>query len=82
MGVTKELRKFVAPEIITGVDARLITGRYLAHFAAQNPMIVTDKAITEFEWFQDTVAEIAKYVKHYFIFDGVKKSVSTPGYII
>lgn len=71
MGVTKELRKFVAPEIITGVDARLITGRYLAHFAAQNPMIVTDKAITEFEWFQDTVAEIAKYVKHYFIFDGV-----------
>ncbi len=27
-----ELRKFVIPEIIIGVDARLLIGRYISHF--------------------------------------------------
>lgn len=46
-----ELRKFVVPEIIIGVDARLLIGRYISHFNAKKPMIVTDKTIQKFEWF-------------------------------
>ena len=30
-----ELRKFVAPEIVFGLDARLLAGRYVKNFGAQ-----------------------------------------------
>ena len=32
---TMELRKFVAPEIVFGLDARLLAGRYVKNFGAQ-----------------------------------------------
>ena len=71
MKITTELRKFVAPEIITGVDARLMIGRYIAHFAAMKPMIVTDKILRNMPWFQDIMHEVKKYVKESVIFDQV-----------
>jgi len=71
MEITMELRKFVAPEIITGVDARLMVGRYITHFAAAKPMIVTDKNLRTFQWFQDTMEEVGKYVHDCIVFDDV-----------
>lgn len=41
-----ELRKFVIPEIISGNGAGFLIGRYLEHFEARKPMIVTDKGVT------------------------------------
>lgn len=53
MSKSIELRKFVAPEIITGEDARLLVGRYIHHFAGVKPMIVTDEGIVGLSWYKD-----------------------------
>lgn len=64
-----ELRKFVIPEIILGVDARLLIGRYISHFNAKKPLIVTDKTIQHFDWFQETVNLIRPHVDRLYFFD-------------
>ena len=64
-----ELRKFVIPEIIIGVDARLLIGRYISHFNSKRPMIVTDKVIQDFEWFHETINSIRPYVENLYFFD-------------
>jgi alcohol dehydrogenase class IV len=66
-----ELRKFVAPEIITGIDARLMAGRYLSHFTAQKPIIVTDSNIVKQKWFKEIITEIEKHVGDYLIFKDI-----------
>ncbi len=71
MDITMELRKFVAPEIITGIDARLMIGRYILHFASKKPMIVTDKNLPSLPWFINIMEEINKCVSEYCIFDQV-----------
>ncbi len=71
MDITTELRKFVAPEIITGVDARLMIGRYIGHFASKKPMIVTDKNLEVLPWFLDILSEFDKYHINPVIFDEV-----------
>lgn len=71
MRITTELRKFVAPEIITGVDARLMVGRYIIHFAARKPMIVTDQYLRTLPWFIDIMKEIERYDTECIIYDNV-----------
>jgi alcohol dehydrogenase class IV len=74
MNTTMELRKFVAPEIITGYDARLMVGRYIMHFASKKPMVVTDQNLLTFPWFIDVMEEIKKCVVHYSIFSNVSSN--------
>ena len=62
--LTTELRKFVAPEIITGVDARLLVGRYILHFASKKPMVVTDENLVSYPWYLSIMDEINHYVHH------------------
>ncbi len=64
-----ELRKFVAPEIITGLGARLLVGRYIAHFAAKKPMVVTDKTVAGLPWFQEVLQVIEESCEATFIFE-------------
>lgn len=71
MSITMELRKFVAPEIITGIDARLMIGRYILHFASKKPLVVTDNNFLSFSWFTDIMEEIKKCAPDYCIFDKV-----------
>lgn len=66
-----ELRKFVAPEIIMGIDARLLAGRYLTNFMSKKPFIVTDRNVSGQEWFLDVIKEIENQVLEYYIFDEV-----------
>ncbi len=66
-----ELRKFVIPEIISGNGAGLLIGRYLDHFGAKKPMVVTDKGVRRIKWFLDIEREISKHVSSYVIFDSV-----------
>ncbi len=42
-----ELRKFVAPELVFGLDARLLAGRYAKNFGAQK--VLKDFQIPEVE---------------------------------
>lgn len=71
MSFTMELRKFVAPEIITGLDARLIVGRYIAHFASKKPMVVTDKNLLEMPWFSGILQSVAKNCDKYILFNNI-----------
>lgn len=66
-----ELRKFVVPEIITGLDARLLIGRYISHFGTKKPMIVTDKGVSEESWYKDIINRIEEYTDQYIVFDDV-----------
>lgn len=66
-----ELRKFVAPEIIFGIDARLLIRRYLSHFNASHPMVVTDPGVRVQPWFQDIISEIQTIASKIEIFDDV-----------
>lgn len=45
-----ELRKFVAPEIVFGLDARLLAGRYARNFGAQKVLVVSDPGIIAAGW--------------------------------
>ena len=72
--MSKELRKFVVPEIIIGEDSRLLIGRYLSHFSSKKPLIVTDNNITELQWYKDILNEIEKFTSSYSIFDGVSEN--------
>lgn len=74
MEITMELRKYVAPEIITGTDARLMVGRYLGHFAAKKPFLVTDPYLRTMAWFHDILLEIEHYVTDYTIYDQVSSN--------
>ena len=48
-----ELRKFVAPELVFGLDARLLAGRYAKNFGAQNVLIVSDPGIIAAGWLDE-----------------------------
>ena len=70
----EELRKFVVPEIIIGQDSRLLVGRYLSHFNAKKPLLVTDAHVRTLPWFQDIVKEIENYTPYCLIFDEVTEN--------
>ena len=70
----QELRKFVAPEIILGTDARLLVGRYIEHFESQKPMIVTDADVDKTDWFRDIVSEVSAHAANHIIFDEVSSN--------
>lgn len=67
--MTLELRKFVAPEIITGLGARLLVGRYIAHFAAKKPMLVTDRIVAGLPWFGEILRVIEESCEAIFVFN-------------
>lgn len=66
-----ELRKFVAPEIITGLNASLLIGRYVKHYGAMKPMIVTDKGVRKQPWFNTILENLDDVLNDYIIYDEV-----------
>ncbi len=47
-----QLRKFVAPEIIFGLGARVLAGQYVKNFGAGKTLIVSDPGVEEAGWLQ------------------------------
>jgi len=50
-----ELRKFVAPEFVFGLDARFLLGQYLKNFAAKKVLLVTDNGIISSGWIDEII---------------------------
>lgn len=48
-----QLRKFVAPEFIFGIDARKLAGRYARNFGARKVLVVTDPGIIAAGWTEE-----------------------------
>lgn len=55
-----ELRKFVAPEIITGTDVRLLAGNYFSSLGIYRVFIVSDPHIKQQSWYP----QILEHLKH------------------
>jgi alcohol dehydrogenase len=72
-----ELRKFVAPEFVFGLDARLLVGRYLNNFAAKKILLVTDKGIISSGWLDDVVGILQSEGYNYEIYSKIKQNPST-----
>ena len=53
-----ELRKFVAPEFIIGVDARELAGRYAKNFGAAHILLVTGPDIIKAGWVADVTRSL------------------------
>lgn len=45
-----ELRKFVAPEVVFGVGARRLAGRYAANLGAERALVVSDPGVIRAGW--------------------------------
>jgi alcohol dehydrogenase class IV len=54
----KNLRKFVAPEIVFGVDSRSLAGRYCQNFGARHALLVTDGGVIDAGWAADVAASL------------------------
>ncbi|MEN1760497.1 alcohol dehydrogenase-like regulatory protein ErcA [Anoxynatronum sibiricum] len=70
----KELRKFVVPEVIVGTDARLLAGRYVAHFGARRVMVVTDSQVVDQPWFTGIIDSIRQLDKEVELFTDVTEN--------
>lgn len=53
-----ELRKFVAPEFIFGMDARALAGRYAKNLGASKVLLVTDPGVMAAGWTADVLASL------------------------
>jgi len=56
-----ELRKFVAPELVFGTDARLMAGRYAANLGITKALLVTDANVIAAGWPTDIETSLAEF---------------------
>lgn len=54
-GMVQELRKFVAPEFIFGVGARLQVGRYARNMGASTVLVVSDPGVISAGWTAEVI---------------------------
>ena len=69
-----ELRKFVAPEFIFGIDARKLAGRYAKNFGARKVLVVTDPGVTAAGWTDDILVTLREAGLDYSVFSGVSSN--------
>lgn len=70
-----ELRKFVAPEFIFGIDACLTAGQYLRNFGARRVLLVTDKILhSTTAWVQKLEASLSAANLPYVVYDQVSSN--------
>ncbi len=67
-----ELRKFVAPEFVFGLEARKLVGRYAQNVGARKVLLVTDRILhATTPWVKETAATLAEYGVPCVVFDAV-----------
>lgn len=66
-----ELRKFVVPEFVFGLDARLLAGKYAKNLGARKVLVVTDPGIITAGWLDQILDELEAYNIQYVVFDNV-----------
>jgi alcohol dehydrogenase len=69
-----ELRKFVVPEFIFGIDARKLAGRYAANFGVRKVMVVTDPGVIAAGWTADVLASLEQSGVDHIIFSAVSSN--------
>jgi alcohol dehydrogenase len=72
--MTDELRKFIAPEYIFGVDARRLAGRYAKNLGGQKVLLVSDPGVVAAGWTQDVIESVVEAGLAYALFTGVSSN--------
>ncbi len=69
-----ELRKFVAPEFVFGLNARFSAGKYCKQFGAVKVLLVTDKTVEIQPWFKDIAMSITEQGIDFVIYSEVTQN--------
>lgn len=64
-------RKFVAPEYIFGVDARLMVATYCKKLSGRNILLVTDQGLLKTTWISEIQNELQKQSLNYVVFSEI-----------
>ncbi|WOF16921.1 iron-containing alcohol dehydrogenase [Methanoplanus sp. FWC-SCC4] len=72
--VLRELRKFVAPEFITGDNSRVFAGRYAGNFRSKNIILATDKKVLKQPWMKEITAGLDENSIEYTIFSDISEN--------
>jgi len=71
MAGAQELRKFVAPEYIFGVGARLLAGRYARNLGGHKALLVSDPGVVAAGWAGDVAGSLEEAGIPHVLFTGV-----------
>lgn len=69
--IVMELRKFVAPEFVFGLQARFLAGQYVRNFGVNKVLLVTDPGVTAAGWSGDVMKNLQESGVDYSVFDQV-----------
>ena len=67
----ENLRKFVAPEFITGIDARNRVGQYARNLGLTKVLVVTDFGVHESGWADEAITDLEQAGIEHFLFMGL-----------
>lgn len=67
----EELRKFVAPEILFGDDARALCGAYAERIGMRRVLVVTDPGVTACGWVEPVLDDLAEHGIETLVFSDV-----------
>lgn len=66
-----EIRKFLAPEYVFGIDARLKAGNYCKRFGGRRILLVTDQGVMQTPWVKDVEKSIEELGMEYAVYSSV-----------
>ncbi|MEN6351531.1 MAG: iron-containing alcohol dehydrogenase, partial [Syntrophomonas sp.] len=66
-----ELRKFVAPEIVSGPGARFMVDRYVKNFGIRKVLVVSDPGVIEAGWTNDVINSLKEAGISYSLFSNI-----------
>ena len=66
-----EIRKFLAPEYVFGIDARLKAGNYCKRFGCRRILLVTDAGVLQTPWVKDVERSIEELGMEYTVYSSV-----------
>ncbi len=69
-----ELRKFVAPEYVFGVDARFLAGSYCKRLGAERVFVATDAGMRKTPWLQELENSLQEEEIDYIVFDDISQN--------
>lgn len=64
----KEIRKFVAPEVIYGKGAMSLVGRCCSNYGLSKPLVVTDKGVIKAGWLSDVEKKLKEEKLRYAVY--------------
>lgn len=65
------LRKFVAPELVLGIDARLLAANYCKKLGGRKIFLITDEGILNTSWFKQIESELLNQEIDFHIFSSL-----------